>query len=148
MRHRRRSCWDADVNSLPFTLEVDRPSGLICAAAYEFWTLATLERFKARVQAEQEAIRRSGLRPLFLIDVRQHGVQSREVVEGLQAFARRGSCRAMKTAVVVESALYRFQAERIGSEPDHSIFRNYDEARQWLLADEGNGDRKPSLSIG
>ena len=134
------------MTSLPFTIEVERSSGLIRAAAYEFWTLAILERFKACVQAEQEAVRRSGLRPLFLIDVRQHGVQSREVVEGLQAFARSGSCRATKTAVVVESALYRFQAERIGSEPDHSIFRNYDEARQWLLADEGNGDRKPSLS--
>ena len=116
---------------------------MIRAATFQFWTLPILERFKVCVQAEQEAVRRSGLRPLFLIDVRQHGVQSREVVEGLQAFARSGSCRATKTAVVVESALYRFQAERIGSEPDHSIFRNDDEARQWLLAEEGNGDRKP-----
>ena len=132
---------------LPFTIEVDRSSGLIRAAAYEFWTLATLAQFKARVQAEQETIRRSGLRPLFLIDVRQHGVQSRDVVEGLQAFARSPSCRATKTAVVVESALYRFQAERIGSERDHAIFRRDDEARQWLLANEEGVDGKPSLSV-
>lgn len=139
MRHRRRLVWGADVKTLPFTIEVDRSNGLICAAASEFWTLAILEQFKARVQAEQDAIRRSGLRPLFLIDVRKHGVQSKEVVEGLQAFARSASCRAMKTAVVVESALYRFQATRIGSEPDHAIFGSEEEARQWLLAnDEGN----------
>ena len=127
------------MNTLPFTIEVDRSSGLISAAAYEFWTLATLELFKARVRAEQDAIRRSGLRPLFLIDVRQHGVQSKEVVEGLQAFARSANCRATKTAVVVESALYRLQAARIGAEPDHAIFRSDDEARHWLLASEEGG---------
>ena len=131
---------------LHFTIEVDRSTGLICAAAFEFWTPAILERFKGRVQVELEAIRRSGLRPLFLIDVRRHGVQSREVVEGLQAFARMASCRAMKTAVVVESALYRLQAARIGSEPDHAMFRSDDEARRWLLADEKSGDRRRSLS--
>lgn len=133
------------MNSFSFTIEVDRSSGLIRAAAYEFWTLAILERFRIRMQAEQEAISRSGLRPLFLIDVRQHGVQSREVVEGLQAFARSASCRATKTAVVVESALYRFQAERIGSERDHAIFRSDDEARHWLLANEEGDNSKPSL---
>lgn len=134
------------MNTLPFTIEVDRSSGLICAAAYEFWTSAILEQFKVRMQAEQEVIRRSGLRPLLLIDVRQHGVQSREIVEGLQAFARSASFRATKTAVVVESALYRLQAARIGSEHDHAIFRSDDEARRWLLANEGTRNGKPSHS--
>ena len=133
------------MNTLPFIIEVDRSSGLIRATAYEFWTLAILDQFKARVQSEQEAIRRSGQRPLFLIDVRQHGVQSREVVEGLQAFAKSANCRATKTAVVVESALYRLQAARIGSEPDHAIFRSDDEARGWLLAKEEGGSRERPL---
>ena len=131
---------------MPFTIEVDRSRGLICAAAYGFWTPAVLERFKVGVQTEQEAIRGSGLRPLFLIDVRRHGVQSRGVVEGLQAFAKMASCRATKTAVVVESALYRLQAARIGSEPDHAIFSDHDAARRWLLATEQGVDREPSPS--
>ena len=108
--------------------------------------MAILEQFKVRVEAEQEAIRRTGLRPLFLIDVRQHGVQGRDVVEGLQAFARSASSRATKTAVVVESALYRLQAARIGSEPDHAIFRSDAEARRWLLASEAGDDNKQSRS--
>ena len=133
------------MDTLPFTIEVDRSSGLICAAAYEFWTPAILERFKVSVQVEQEVTRRSGLRPLFLVDVRQHGVQSKEVVESLQAFANSSSWRATKTAVVVESALYRLQAARIGSGPNHAIFRSVDEARQWLLAKDEASDCKPPL---
>ena len=127
------------MNTLPFIIEVDRSIGLICATAYEFWTLTILEQFKARVQVEQDAIRRCGLRSLLLIDVRQHGVQSREVVEGLQVFAKSANCRATKTAVIVESALYRLQAARIGSGPNHAIFRSHEEARLWLLA-KGEGD--------
>lgn len=134
------------MNTLPFTVEVDRSSGLILATTFQFWTLATLELFEAAVMAEQEAVRRSGLPPLFLIDVRQHGVQSREVVEGLQRFANSANGRATKTAVVVESALYRLQAARIGSVPHHAIFRDERDARDWLLANQESASRDVSLS--
>ena len=134
------------MHTSPFTIDVDRSRGLISAAAYDFWTLETLRLFQARVEAEQEAIRRSGLRPLFLIDVRRHGVQSKEVVEGLQKFASTSSCRATKTAVVVESALNRRQVTRIGAVPDHATFRDEHEALDWLLANEASARRETSLS--
>ena len=130
----------------PFIIEVDRSKGLISARAYQFWTLGILEQFEARVRAEQDAIRRSGKKPLFLIDVREHGVQSREVVEGLQKFADNAVCRATKTAVIVESALYRLQATRIGSVPSHATFRDEHEALDWLLKDEANSGREEALA--
>lgn len=130
----------------PFIIEVDRSKGLISAMAYQFWTLAILEQFEVQVRAEQDMIRRSGKKPLFLIDVRKHGVQSREVVDGLQKFADSASCRATKTAVIVESALYRLQATRIGSVPHHAIFRDEHEALDWLLKDEANAGREQALA--
>ena len=134
------------MHTQPFIIDVDRSRGLISARAYQFWTLAVLERYRVRVQAEQEAIRRSGLRPLFLIDVREHGVQSREVVEGLQRFADSPSCRATKTAVVVESALYRRQAARIGSVPHHATFHDERDALDWLLEDEADPECEKALA--
>lgn len=126
------------MSSLPFTIEVDRSTGVIRATAYEFWTLATLAQYEAAVVAAQGAVRRSGLGPLLLIDVRRHGVQSREVVQGLQRFAGSTHGRTMKTALIVESALYRLQAARIGSSAHHAMFQNDDDALAWLLEREGD----------
>ena len=134
------------MHTLPFIIDVDRAKGLISAKAYQFWTLAVLEQFEARVRAEQDAIRRSGLRPLFLIDVREHGVQSREVVEGLQKFADSEHCRPTKTAIIVESALYRLQAARIGAAPHHATFRDEHDALEWLLQDEASSGFEGSVS--
>lgn len=130
-----------------FDVEVERSIGLISAAADRFWTLATLERFKARILAEQEAVRRSGLRPLLLIDVRRHGVQSKEVVQGLQEYANSAHGRATRTAVVVEAALYRPQADRIRSSSHHALFRDMREARDWLVTGEEIAGRESSLSV-
>ena len=121
------------MSSPSFTIEVDQSNGVIRATTYEFWTLATLEQYEAAVVTAQETVRRSGLRPLLLIDVRRHGVQSREVAQGLQRFAGSKYGQATKTAVIVESALYRLQAARIGSSAHHAIFQNDDDALQWLL---------------
>lgn len=88
--------------------------------------------FTSAIMAEVNALLRQRRTPLLLVDAREHGVQSQEIVSGLQQWAQSDAVRSIRTAVLVDSALYRMQAKRIGHSEAHSIFNDEAEARSWL----------------
>jgi hypothetical protein len=72
--------------------------------------------------------------PKRLIDVRKQGAQSREVVDALGEFAREPESLALRSAAVVDSALFRMQVGRIVASDTHRTFDNPTAARSWLLS--------------
>lgn len=121
----------------PFSVSVEAVTGVVVARANSFWKVDTLHQFTAAIMASVEVLQRRGRPVLLLIDAREHGVQSQEVVSGLQQWAHSDAVKSIRTAVIVPSALYRRQARRISSPGDHELFGDEAEARAWL----GGGSR-------
>lgn len=121
----------------PFTVHIEAATGVLVARAQSFWKVETLHEFTASIMASIEVMKRQGRPVLLLIDAREHGVQSQEVVIGLQRWAHSDAVKAVRTAVIVPSALYRRQARRISSPGNHELFSDEVEARAWL----GGGTR-------
>lgn len=121
------------MEQLPFTITRDPARGFVEATLRGFWDMAMLDAFRAEVIRATDMMENAGKRPLLLVDARAHGVQSKEVVEGLRAFASSAAGLKRRTAVLVDGALYRMQASRIRSADVHQVFADPHEARQWLL---------------
>lgn len=123
----------------PYTIAVDASRGLIRATLRGMWDLGVLAGYTAELQATFARLSASvppGQPLELLIDLRQHGVQPREVGEAIQAeLARADVAAAARTAVLVSpSALHRLQAQRLGSHLAASFFADEAEALAWLDA--------------
>lgn len=117
----------------PFSVEIDAKLGVVKGVVRAFWTVATLHEYKSAIANGKHRLVAAGLEPRLLIDARHQGVQGQEVVQGLRDFAASPEGRATRTAIIVESALYRLQIARIRSNEEHRTFENEEEALTWLL---------------
>ena len=98
------------------------------------WDQDTLSRFEVAMAGSLRAAAVAG--PVrLLIDARRHGVQSQATAAALQRLAATGRDAVLRTAVVVESAVHKLQANRINAEAHHRVFESESHATNWLLAD-------------
>lgn len=124
----------------PYTVSVDRERSLVRLTLSGLWDLPTCERYAADVRKAFAGLVAMGV-PIdaygVLIDLRRHGVQSREVSERTQAELRNGISSGSHHAVLVsESVLHKMQAQRVGSLIGASFFTDEARAIDWLLARE------------
>ena len=123
----------------PFTIEYDEPQQLLKLRLFGLWELETLDRYTDELNRIFGRIAASGGSPKdsrILVDLREHGIQSREVASEIETRLSRGAAVAKRHAVLVsESALHKMQAARAGSQIQARFFTDEQAAVDWLLED-------------
>ena len=122
------------MNEERYRIEVDPRTLSARLTLFGLWDLATLNRYTYDVT---QALAEGGAagRYRILIDLRNHGVQSREVAAAIQSRLMMGIEQASQVAILVSpSLLHRLQAQRLGSHVQASFFADEDEALTWLTA--------------
>lgn len=118
-----------------FELHCDHSRAVLRATLRDHWPVEEVARFERAIRdALSHLNRRSGspARYALLIDARLHGVQSRDVVERLQAVSAAIMGEVACIAVIVTSALHKRQADRINPDSLHRVFDREDNATEWI----------------
>ena len=128
------------MSETPYTVQVDRDRLFVRLTLHGLWDLGTVERYSEAAREAFAALGTNG-EPVsgsrILIDLRQHGIQPRDVAERIQAKLKNGLSPGARHAVLVsESTLHRMQAQRIGTLINASFFSDEAEAMAWLFAGE------------
>ena len=123
-----------------YEIHVDVERRLVRLTLVGFWTRQTYERYDhalEKLAAQASAAGRSRYEYRVLVDVRRHGLQSKEVAaeieRGLTELADHGQRHAV---LVSPSALHKAQARRITSRLVAGYFGDEEEALAWLLTDD------------
>jgi hypothetical protein len=117
-----------------FRFDFDFDRGLLTIAMSGFWDFTTLEQFAVALPAALRALTAARRHTALLVDMRDFPVQARELVAQQERilfdvsplFPERG-------ALVVSSALFQLQAERVAGNFGHRVFRSMGPALDWLL---------------
>jgi len=126
-----------DVETAEYQILFEPQYAILRVVLLGHWSMAIEERFeqdldRAKLKSRASAPYLSDLK--ILIDGRQHGVQSQAVIQRLARYSETLSSDVKKTAVIVESALHRLQAQRLADNESHKVFVNEDAAIKWLIA--------------
>lgn len=104
-----------------------------------FWTVETFDEYTGALAALAAKGKTSGRSPeeyRVLVDLREHGLQSKEVAARIEQGLADGATRRHPHAVLVSpSALHKAQAQRIGAQIAPRFFTEEATAMQWLMAD-------------
>jgi hypothetical protein len=122
-----------------FTIGFDKQRHILRARLMGPWLPETVERFAAEMQeakARHAKTLDSGSAISVLIDAREHGVQSQQVVSRLRELAGEFSRDVGRTAVIVTSAVHQLQAKRINPVAEHRVFATEGDAIAWLCGDQ------------
>lgn len=121
-----------------YRIDFDAPRQLVHLRLAGQWDQRTLADYRRDLASAMRGFAAHGGRPgkyLLLIDVREQGVQSKDVAAEYQAiiadhvrFARR------RALVMSESALHAMQVRRISPNADVNMFRTEPEALAWLMS--------------
>ncbi len=124
-----------NVNTQGFEINRERDDRLIRAQLSGYWNDDVLALFDRELRHEVALARsaRPRERVHLLIDARACGVQSPNVVKGLQDLAKDLSGSIERTAAVIKGALHKMQANRINPIDYHRVFGDVDEALAWLF---------------
>ena len=123
--------------SPPYTVCVDRPRLLIRATLHGLWQLGTLERFRREMERALAELATTGATPdrfRLLVDLRDHGVQPREVAQAIQAQLTHHASAGPHAILVSQSALHKMQVQRMGATLNAAYFADEAAALAWLLA--------------
>ena len=124
-----------------FEISTDVPRRLLMIKMSGLWEVATVEAYREAVIAAGERLIASGCKAdqiLALVDVREGGPQSQEVVAAYrERVEAHGLAAPKRLATVVASALLKRQIERIGVS-NQRVFTDERAALDWLLAGEAN----------
>ena len=120
-----------------FKTHVDPRQSLVRLSLSGQWTVEIVDDYAMAAEAAFRQLTETGT-PLrkckALIDLRQHGVQSREVAERIQGWIRLALSDGARHAVLVsDSALHRMQAQRVGALLGARFFSDEAQALDWLL---------------
>ena len=128
-----------------YTIKIDRQRSLVRLTLFGLWDVAAVDRYAAAAQAAFSTLTKAGTpldRCKVLIDLRQHGVQPREVTERIQIWLKKAlSGGALHAVLVSESLLQGMQARRVGTLLDAEFFANEVMALDWL-----SRPRQPALA--
>lgn len=112
-----------------FSIAFDRENRLLRLTISGFWDDDTTAAFVRDLMAASVKAQRQG--PFrVLSDAREFAVQSPEVVQRFRRLAEGGS--AERTAILVDSALARLQAQRSMANDRVRIFGAVEDALAWL----------------
>ena len=119
-----------------FRIEIDQSELLVRLTLFGLWDVGTVDRYAAAAKSAFAELTHAGA-PIAdckaLIDLRKHGVQSREVTERIQSWLGLALSDGAHHAVLVsESMLHRLQAQRVGSALDAAFFSDEAGALAWL----------------
>ncbi len=120
----------------PFTITTDPAHSLVRIVMRGHWTLETIDAYEEAVNAAGRALRAAGCRRedfIGLVDVRDGGPQSQEVVARFRERMDREERRPRRLATIVNSALLKRQVDRIAI-PNQRMFSDEAEAIAWLLS--------------
>lgn len=125
------------MNRDEYRIEVDPERSFARLTLSGLWDSGTVDRYTGDVESALEQAAAGG-GPAggyrILIDLRNHGVQSRDVAAEIQDRLSRGIAQASRIAVLTSpSALHRMQAQRLGSHVSASFFADAGEAEKWLF---------------
>ncbi|WP_293884058.1 hypothetical protein [Sphingomonas sp.] len=120
-----------------YKIEVDTKNRLVRLTLTGFWDRATFDRYTEEIEGLAQEARRAGRARLdyrVLVDLRNHGVQSREVATSIEAGMIHNASPLQRHAVLISnSALHRSQVQRLGASTDTRLFENEEDALAWLL---------------
>ena len=123
-----------------FKIEVDRRELLVRLTLFGLWDVGTVDQYAAAAKSAFADLIETGARIdkcKALIDLRRHGVQSREVTNRIQSWLGLALSDGARHAVLVsESMLHRLQAQRVGSALGASFFSDEASALAWLMLAE------------
>lgn len=115
-----------------YEISLDKDRKLLRVAFKGLWDIQTLDRY----EAEREAVvRGSGWRSGeydYLLDLRGHPVQPRDVAAKGDEYYRTYQPRPRKLALIVSSALARMQVTRVVKGMQEQLFANEEAALAWL----------------
>ena len=121
-----------------YRIDVDPQRQLVHLRLLGQWDRPTLTAYRQELRNAMQTFAAQGARPgeyLLLIDVREHGVQPKEVAAEHQEIIAEYIPLARRRALVMSaSALHALQVRRISPTPDVDMFRTDEEALAWLLA--------------
>lgn len=119
-----------------FDITYDAANELLRVTLRGNWELQTVRDYKAALKGFLDEIY-SDNRPrgnaLVLVDTREGGAQSQEVIAYYQQELGGGSFTPRRLATVVTSVLFKRQIERIGAE-NQQLFTDERAALYWLLS--------------
>lgn len=120
-----------------FEIVTDPRNDLIRATLNGYWDLATVARYDVEIRRAHAALAAAGCGAdsrRVLIDVRNHQVQSQEVVAALTALRASTGKATHRLAVVVGGVLQKLQSNRVNAEGRDALFTDLDAAIAYLLS--------------
>ena len=127
----------------PFGITSDRAAKLMRITYNGNWTVETVEQLRQETRNEVVRLAAAGCLPhelLILIDRRNQGPLSQEVVEATRTLSTENSGRAKRVALIVSGVLNKMQIKRINVAGTTQVFEDEDAALEWLTT-----GREPAL---
>ncbi len=121
-----------------FRIIADPRRQLLRIALMGHWEVADVLTYKAALGEAVQGMRAQKCPPgsiAALVDTREGGVQSQDVVAAWQKELGSMTPAPRRLATIVSSALLRRQVDRIAI-ANQRLFDNEDEAMEWLLSSE------------
>lgn len=104
----------------------------------EHWTVETVAAYRAALLPAIDKLITNGCSRgtmLALVDTREGGAQSQDVIAEYQRELGGGDLAPRRLATLVSSALFKRQVERIAI-PNQRLFTDEEEALAWLLSSD------------
>lgn len=143
MRRRRgwfRPCWpgrDVSAGDDRFRIAIDPSEHLLRITLRGHWDLTAVTRYRAALADAVASMRAAGCAPgsiAALVDAREGGPQSQEVVAAWREQLATTVFVPRRLATIVSSALLKRQVDRIGV-ANQKLFDNEADAVAWLAAE-------------
>lgn len=115
-----------------YDISLDRNRRLLRAVFTGLWDIQTLNRYEVEREA---AVRGAGWRSGeydYLLDLRDHPVQTQDVAAKGDEYYRSFQPRPRKLALIITSALARMQVTRVVKGTQERFFDNEKAALDWL----------------
>ncbi|WP_242140925.1 hypothetical protein [Sphingomonas sp. TREG-RG-20F-R18-01] len=121
-----------------YVIRVDVARRLVTLKLLGFWTVETFDEYTRALKALAAKGKTAGRSPeeySVLVDLREHGLQSKEVAARIEQGLAAGANRRHPHAVLVSpSVLHKAQAQRIGAHIAPRFFADEEAAMRWLMA--------------
>lgn len=104
------------------------------------WTVEIFGQYDGELRSLLELVQLRTREFLGLIDIRDQGVQTREVAQRFEKLIAEDLLQPVRVAVLTTKALAKLQAERVGRTTQR-VFTSENEALDWLF---GGADETPS----
>ncbi len=131
----------SQIGSPGYSITVDMERHLVRLKLSGFWDLETYERYTCELDdmtTKAANADRSAQNLRVLVDLRDHGLQSREVATAIHENLKKAAYSAQRHAVLISASfLHKTQAQRVSAPMKAQFFCDEEEAVMWLLSEPG-----------